>query len=62
MTIPKSMVCKCERCRHTWVKRIEGRPVRCPKCKQPNWDVKAGVLKMGRPPEASSRAKKMAEK
>jgi hypothetical protein len=56
------MLCKCERCRHTWVKRIEERPVRCPKCKQPNWDVKAGVLRMGRPPEASGRTKKKAEK
>lgn len=28
----------CLRCGHTWLPRIEGRPVQCPKCKSPNWD------------------------
>jgi hypothetical protein len=61
MPIPPAMICECLRCSHAWIKRIEGRPVRCPKCKQPNWDlprrkvgrpskdIPAGKLKRGRP-------------
>jgi predicted Zn-ribbon and HTH transcriptional regulator len=49
MKIPQSMICECKRCGHEWVKRIAGRPSHCPKCKQHNWDVEAGKLKMGRP-------------
>jgi hypothetical protein len=52
MPIPKSMVCDCLRCGHSWVKRVPGRPVRCPKCKQPYWDLPAGELRRGRPPKA----------
>jgi Zn finger protein HypA/HybF involved in hydrogenase expression len=47
--IPKSMMCECKRCGHSWVKRVATRPARCPKCKQPKWDIPAGELKMGRP-------------
>ena len=43
------MRCKCVRCGGGWLKRVEGRPVRCAHCKSPYWDVKRGVLKMGRP-------------
>lgn len=32
-------ICKCLRCGHEWVKRIEGRPAQCPACKQPRWDI-----------------------
>jgi hypothetical protein len=49
MGIPQAMKCHCRRCDHRWVKRIEGRPVRCPECKQPNWDKEVGELKVGRP-------------
>jgi predicted Zn-ribbon and HTH transcriptional regulator len=58
MPIPPEMICDCLRCGHAWVKRVAGRPVRCPKCKQPNWDVAAGVLPMGRPPKAKKGRKK----
>lgn len=30
----------CERCGHTWLPRIETKPVLCPKCKSPSWDKK----------------------
>lgn len=29
----------CERCDHTWISRIIDKPVVCPKCKSPYWDV-----------------------
>ena len=28
----------CLHCDHTWVPRIEGAPVRCPKCQSPYWN------------------------
>lgn len=31
--------CLCERCEHTWISRVDGKPVVCPKCKSPYWDV-----------------------
>ena len=55
MSIPSSMMCRCTRCRHEWVKRIAGRPKRCPKCKEVNWDIPAGKLKRGRPPAAKGK-------
>jgi Zn finger protein HypA/HybF involved in hydrogenase expression len=62
MSIPKSMICECKRCGHRWLKRVESRPVRCPKCKQPKWDVVAGEVKRGRPPvKERGRKKKGAE-
>ena len=51
MPIPPSMICHCLRCGHSWVKRIEGRPITCPKCKEHHWDIPVGKLKMGRPPK-----------
>jgi hypothetical protein len=44
-------------CKVSWIKRVETRPVRCPKCKQPNWDIAAGELPMGRPAKARGRNK-----
>jgi len=38
-------------CGHTWVKRIDARPVRCPNCQEHDWGVPAGKLKRGRPPK-----------
>jgi hypothetical protein len=60
MAIPDEMICECLRCGHEWVRRAEGRPKNCPKCKQPNWDVAVGVLPMGRPKKkaAAKKAKK----
>jgi len=49
MPIPRELICDCVRCGHAWVKRVAGRPVRCPKCKQPNWDKRVGEVKIGRP-------------
>jgi hypothetical protein len=57
MPMPQSMICECLRCDYVWAKRIPGRPVRCPKCKQPNWDTPSPGL--GRPPKAAGKAKKM---
>lgn len=51
MVIPKTMVGKCLRCGHEWIKRTAGRPARCPGCKTPYWDTKPGELPMGRPPK-----------
>ena len=56
MPIPKDMVCDCLRCGYAWVKRVPGRPVRCPKCKQPNWDTRS--MGVGRPPAASEKSRK----
>ena len=56
MSIPVAMVCECQRCGHGWVKRISGRPARCPKCKQHNWDSHSPGL--GRPPKTAEKAKK----
>ena len=57
MPIPSEMICDCLRCGHGWVKRVAGRPVRCPKCKQPNWDVAVGGVRMGRPPKTAAKTK-----
>jgi hypothetical protein len=48
----EEMICRCLRCGHEWVKRLRvtARPVRCPACKQHNWDKELGQVKMGRPP------------
>lgn len=56
MPIPKEKICDCKRCGYAWVKRIKGRPARCPKCKQPHWDIKAGVLPRGTKPGARTKA------
>jgi hypothetical protein len=59
MPIPKDLVCDCRRCGYAWVKRIEGRPKRCPKCKEHDWDIPAGKLPKGRPPKPkAAKAKK----
>jgi predicted nucleic acid-binding Zn-ribbon protein len=62
MPIPKEMVCECTRCGHVWVKRIEGRPTQCPKCKERNWDKVVGVLKVGRPKKEAAKKKAAAKK
>jgi hypothetical protein len=54
MTIPVGMMCECLRCGHAWVKRISGRPARCPKCKQHRWDTPSPGI--GRPPKAAGKA------
>jgi len=51
MTIPASMICKCLRCKHTWIKRIDDRPKACPHCHEEDWDVPKGILPRGRPPK-----------
>jgi predicted Zn-ribbon and HTH transcriptional regulator len=51
-------ICRCRRCGHEWVKRVMKRPVRCPNCKQPKWDIPAGKLRMGRPPMKKGKGKK----
>jgi predicted Zn-ribbon and HTH transcriptional regulator len=30
---------KCKRCGYEWVKRVEGAPKTCPKCKSHRWDL-----------------------
>jgi len=57
MVIPQSMMCRCLRCKHTWVKRIEGRPATCPKCKEHYWDVPKGKLPIGRPKKKVGKKK-----
>ena len=47
-------LCHCLRCDHDWFKRVEARPVRCPNCKQPNWDLAPGELTRGRPAKKAS--------
>lgn len=44
MVIPASMICRCLRCGHEWIKRINGRPKCCARCKETNWDVSAWSL------------------
>mgnify|MGYP006310310171 CR=1 len=34
--------CECLRCGHTWVPRVAGRPVSCPRCKSYKYDEPAG--------------------
>lgn len=36
---------RCIRCKHSWLPRIEARPVECPKCKSRNWDVPCAAQK-----------------
>lgn len=31
--------CHCIRCEHTWLKRVEGEPVKCPGCKSTLWNT-----------------------
>jgi DNA-directed RNA polymerase subunit RPC12/RpoP len=54
----EEMICRCLRCGHEWVKRLQAaaRPVRCPACKQHNWDKELGEVKMGRPPKKPAAA------
>jgi len=53
---PSPWACYCLRCGHMWVKRIYGRPKRCPWCKH-EWDVPVGMRKLGRPKKTEVRAK-----
>jgi hypothetical protein len=55
MSIPDSMICRCRRCHHHWIKRIAGRPATCPNCKEHDWDIPVGRKKMGRPPKAKKK-------
>ena len=59
MPIPSEKICECVRCGYAWVKRVDARPVRCPKCKQPNWDVPVGKIKMGRPKKKAEAPKRV---
>lgn len=54
------LVCDCLRCGHAWVKRVQSRPVRCPKCKQPNWDTRSKGV--GRPSVKKAGKKKTKKK
>ena len=33
------MTLVCKRCNHKWAKRTHGKPVQCPACKSPRWNV-----------------------
>jgi predicted nucleic acid-binding Zn-ribbon protein len=48
VVIPESMICKCKRCGHVWVKRVATRTARCPKCTHKRWDIAVGEQTMGR--------------
>jgi len=37
----------CERCGHKWTQRKDGRPVTCPVCKSPKWDIPRRMLSDG---------------
>lgn len=52
---PPGLMCHCLRCGKWWMKRVEGRPVRCPQCKEHDWDVPAGVKPLGRPKAAKGK-------
>jgi hypothetical protein len=56
MSFSEEQICNCVRCSYVWVKRVAGRPVRCPNCKQPNWDV--APLKRGPKPKPKAAKKK----
>jgi hypothetical protein len=60
--IPASMISKCLRCGHQWTRRTAKRPVQCPNCKQPRWDVPVGVKKRGRPRRKAAEAVRDKEK
>lgn len=32
--------CKCFKCGHKWIKRVDKRPLQCPECKSRKWDAK----------------------
>jgi len=49
----------CERCEHTWVSRNGARPIVCPKCKSPYWDVLRQNGVRGLPPGPSLGKNKM---
>jgi predicted Zn-ribbon and HTH transcriptional regulator len=51
-------ICRCVRCGYEWVKRVGGRPVRCPHCKEHDWDKPVGMLKVGRPKKKAPAKKK----
>jgi len=36
---------KCKRCGHTWIRRQEKLPTRCPKCTSPYWDKERKIKK-----------------
>jgi hypothetical protein len=48
MTIPSSMICRCLRCGHRWVKRIDGQPKFCAHCNSPYWNTPKGAYKLAR--------------
>lgn len=49
--------CHCLRCGHSWAKKIEGRPARCPNCSQTKWDTVAR-----KPAGASADARRRGKK
>jgi len=57
MLIPPSMILKCLRCGHQWIRRIPGRPKKCAACDSPYWDTKPGELPMGRPRKKAGKKK-----
>ena len=58
MPIPQSMIARCKRCTHEWIKRSDRKPKRCPNCKSPYWDIPPGKLPMGRPKKAATKGEK----
>ena len=46
---------QCNRCKISWIPRIEGRPKWCPSCHSPYWDKERvrGVVKVAEPVKVS---------
>lgn len=47
--------CECKRCGHKWVGTGSKPPERCAGCTRRNWQVPAGVTKLGRPKSDKAR-------
>ena len=45
----------CLRCSHSWLPRIEGRPVSCPSCKSRLWDVPRPEPRVESPEEQNQK-------
>ena len=41
-------LCKCERCEHEWLPRIDVEPIICPKCKSAYWNTARDKPKVGK--------------
>ncbi len=49
--------CKCLRCGHGWIPRSEKKPLNCPRCHSPYWNVPRKAREPAKEPSPAAEAK-----